>query len=181
MAKLSRAVFLDRDGVVNQVKLVQGLPKPPSDIKEIEILDGVSEAIEILLSAKFIPVIITNQPDVSRGTISHRAADQINKKIQKLTGIKFAYTCFHDDIDRCLCRKPLPGLIYQAAFDLHLDVHQSYLVGDRWRDIQAGQVAGCQNFFLDYSYPELQPKEPFTRVYSLLQAVRLILGGMNDV
>ena len=95
------------------------------------------------------------------------------------TKIAHFYTCFHDDIDLCYCRKPLPGLIYRAASDLGLDISESFLVGDRWRDIEAGQTAGCHSFFIDYSYPETPPRIPFTRVKSLWEAAQIIVGGQN--
>jgi D-glycero-D-manno-heptose 1,7-bisphosphate phosphatase len=173
---MRRAVFLDRDGVLNRVKLLNGLPKPPTTIHEIIILEGVCQAVDIILNKGFVPVIITNQPDVARGKISQSEVDSINSQIQTMTNIDFVYTCFHDDADLCYCRKPSPGLIYQAANELNLDIKGSFLVGDRWRDIQAGQVAGCQNFFIDNLYPELRPNQPYTRVSSLLEAANLITG-----
>ena len=177
---MKRAVFLDRDGVLNRSILVEGNPKPPKSIKDIEILQGVVEAIQILKSFKFIPVVVTNQPDVARGLISQGEVAAMNKYIGEAISVKHFYTCFHDDADMCKCRKPLPGLILQAAFELDLNVDQSCLVGDRWRDIQAGQTAGCQNYFIDHSYSELQPNYPYTRVSSLLEAVKLLTEGGHE-
>jgi len=173
---MKKAVFLDRDGVINRSKLVDGVAKPPANIAEVEILDGVIDAIKILKAHNFIPVVVTNQPDVARGVMSQAHVDAINAYIGAITSIEFFYTCFHDDIDMCDCRKPAPGLIKSAAADLGLDITNSFLVGDRWRDISAGQEAGCQVFFIDYLYPEKSPKLPFTRVSSLLEAAQIMIG-----
>ena len=176
---MKKAVFLDRDGVLNRSILVNGVPKPPTSVREIEILEGVTEAIQILKNNEFIPVVVTNQPDVSRGKTSETHVNTINTYIGTATGIEYFYTCFHDDVDACTCRKPKPGLILLASSDLGLDPHKSYLVGDRWRDICAGQAAGCENFFIDYSYKEDSPKLPYTRVSSLLEAVHILTGERN--
>ena len=176
---MKKAVFLDRDGVLNRSILVNGVPKPPTSVREIEILEGVTEAIQILKNNEFIPVVVTNQPDVSRGKTSKVQVETINRYIGTATGIEYFYTCFHDNADSCNCRKPKPGLILLASRDLGLDPHQSFMVGDRWRDIAAGQAAGCKNFFIDYSYQEEPPNLPYRRVFSLLEAVRILTGVKN--
>ena len=170
---------MDRDGVVNRSKLVDGVTKPPATIAEVEILEGVIEAIKILKAHDFIPVVVTNQPDVARGVTTRSQVEAINAHIGSITNIEFFYTCFHDDTDLCNCRKPAPGLIYLASQELHLSVTESFLVGDRWRDISAGQSAGCQTFFIDYSYSERMPIMPFRKVSSLLEATYLVVGGQG--
>lgn len=159
--------------------MLNGVPKPPSSAEEVEILEGVVEAIQILKVHNFIPVVVTNQPDVARGATSQIEVNKINARIGILTGIEHFYTCIHDDADLCECRKPAPGLIIQAASELKLDIHSSFMVGDRWRDISAGQSAGCRSFFIDYSYREKTPKKPFTTVLSLLEAVQIMTGKLN--
>jgi D-glycero-D-manno-heptose 1,7-bisphosphate phosphatase len=173
---MKRAVFLDRDGVLNRSLMIDGIPKPPTSVEDVEILAGVIEAIQILKNHDFVPVVVTNQPDVARGVMTQSQVEAINTHIGFVTDIKYFYTCFHDDADICDCRKPAPGLIYCAAHELDLNVRESFLVGDRWRDIAAGQAAGCENFFIDYSYMEKRPFEPFRRVSSLQEAVYLITG-----
>jgi D-glycero-D-manno-heptose 1,7-bisphosphate phosphatase len=173
---MKRAVFLDRDGVLNRSLLIDGVPKPPTSVEDVEILAGVIEAIQILKNHDFVPVVVTNQPDVARGVMTQSQVEAINTHIGFVTDIKYFYTCFHDDADICDCRKPAPGLFFRAAIDLDLDTQQSFMVGDRWRDISAGHSAGCKTFFIDYSYPEQMPKKPFTRVSSLIEAARLMVG-----
>ena len=174
-----RAVFLDRDGVINRSTVVNGIPKPPGAIEEVEILDGVIDAIRILKENNFLPVVVTNQPDVSRGKTSEDQVRAINAYIGAAADIQHFYVCFHDDKDFCDCRKPAPGLIYRATRELGLRINESFMVGDRWRDIEAGQAAGCQAIFIDYSYQEKKPKMPYLKVKSLLQASQIIIGESN--
>lgn len=176
---MKKGVFLDRDGVLNRTALIDGVPRPPKSIEDVEILDGVIEAIQILKNHGFVPVVVTNQPDVARGDTTKNQVDAINSFIGAKTKIDHFYTCVHDDVDQCICRKPLPGLIFRAAIELELSLKESFLVGDRWRDIAAGQAAECSSFFIDYSYPEQLPKMPFTKVSSLLEAAYIMLGEQN--
>jgi D-glycero-D-manno-heptose 1,7-bisphosphate phosphatase len=177
---MKRAVFLDRDGVINRSRMNNGVPKPPTSIEDVEIIDGVLEAIKTLQAHNFIPVVVTNQPDVSRGAITVEQVSRVNAHIGEIAGIQYFYVCFHDDTDICECRKPKPGLILRAASELKLTINQSFMVGDRWRDISAGQAAGCKNFFIDYSYLEKQPEMPYIKVASLLEAVKLITGQNHE-
>ena len=176
---MSKAVFLDRDGVVNKAFVVNGLPKPPRTIREVEILPGVQRAVSILRQLNFEIVIVTNQPDAARGLVTVESVVEINDYLKLELGIAHVYTCFHDDTDECNCRKPQPGLILRAAKDLAIDLSASSLVGDRWRDISAGQAAGCETYFIDNLYSEEQPRKPYTTVSSLLEAVELLTGDQH--
>jgi D-glycero-D-manno-heptose 1,7-bisphosphate phosphatase len=160
--------------------LVNGIPKPPRSVEELLIIDGVPLAISLLKQHGFIPVVITNQPDVARGTVTVEQIKEINLAICKLADLNFLYMCVHDDDDECICRKPKTGLIIESATQLDIDLSKSFLVGDRWRDVAAGNAAGLATFFIDYSYSEKAPEMPFTKVGSLLEAVQLIIGDSND-
>jgi len=177
---MKAAAFLDRDGVLNSSIILEGVPCPPRSISEVEILPGVRSAVELLIHNDYLPIVITNQPDISRGSQSISEINKINEYIGTEVGLSSFYICPHDDEDRCLCRKPMPGLIMLAKKELGIDLSKSFLVGDRWRDIQAGQAVNLPTFFIDYSYPEFQPKRPFTRVHSLLEAVYIRLGVGNE-
>jgi D-glycero-D-manno-heptose 1,7-bisphosphate phosphatase len=176
---MMKAVFLDRDGVLNRTVLVEGIPKPPTSVGNVEILAGVSEAISLLRRHEFLPVVITNQPDIARGSAKLIEVDLINRTIGKEIGVDHFYVCPHDDNSNCLCRKPKSGLIEIAVQELGIDLEKSFLVGDRWRDIQAGQAVGLTSFFIDYSYNEIAPKQPFITVSSLLDAVIIMIGGKS--
>lgn len=173
---MKRAAFLDRDGVLNASITNDGIPVPPRSVEEVVILEGVEESVKLLKLYDFLPVVISNQPDVARGMTSITSVNEINAHIGNKLDIQHFYVCFHDDKDLCVCRKPLPGLIYESALHLDLSISNSFLVGDRWRDIEAGQRAGCKTFFINNSYSETQPKKPFTRVSSLLEAVEIMTG-----
>jgi D-glycero-D-manno-heptose 1,7-bisphosphate phosphatase len=177
---MKRAVFLDRDGVLNHSILLDGIPKPPSSIEDVEIHDGVVEAIQILRKHDYLPVVVTNQPDIARGVATKAQIEEINSFVGAVTNIMHFYTCFHDDKDFCNCRKPSPGLIYLAAIELDICVEDSYMVGDRWRDVSAGQLAGCKTYFIDHGYAETKPEMPYIKVSSLLEAVNLMVGEHHE-
>ncbi len=177
---MRRAVFLDRDGVINRAFVLEGTPIPPKDLNDVEILFGVKEAIKLLNRGNFEIVVATNQPDVARGRVSKESVEAINSYLGKELSISHFFTCYHDDSDGCDCRKPKPGLLLDAARNLNLDLEESFLVGDRWRDIAAGQAAGCSSFFINYEYKEKSPLLPFTQVSSLIEATRLILENPHD-
>ena len=174
-----KAVFLDRDGVINRAPIIEGLPYSPRNIQELEIILGVREAVTLLFSSGFEIVVVTNQPEVARGFLYIDDIEKIHEEISNQTGLKHFKVCFHDNEDRCDCRKPKPGMLSQAAKEFNLDLKQSFLVGDRWKDIQAGQEVGCRCFFIDYGYCEMKPKPPFDRVTSLLEAARVITENQD--
>lgn len=151
---LSRAVFFDRDGVLNHSTMRAGKPHPPSHVGELRVWDDAKESVRLVVEAGFLPVIVTNQPDVARGTQRLETVAEINGEVARQTGITEVYTCYHDDADDCACRKPKPGLMLRAAADLGLDLSRSYLIGDRVKDIEAGRAAGCVTVFIDLQYPE---------------------------
>lgn len=173
---MRRAVFLDRDGVINQAIIKNGKPYPPSTLSELVILSGVNDSLRRLRSAGFRLIVVTNQPDVARGTQTREAVEEMNAWLKTRLLLDEFRVCYHDDSARCNCRKPAPGLILDAARDSELDLSQSYMIGDRWRDIEAGHRAGCKTIFVDYGYDERQPDCPDFRVGSLASAAQLIVS-----
>jgi D-glycero-D-manno-heptose 1,7-bisphosphate phosphatase len=173
---MRQAVFLDRDGVINRALVREGKPYPPASVAELEVLPGVAQALAALHEADFLLIVVTNQPDVARGTTSREAVEEINTHLAARLAIDEFRTCFHDSGDGCDCRKPLPGALLAAAKAHCIDLGQSYLVGDRWRDIEAGQRAGCKTIFIDYGYDEKQPESVDCRVRSLTEATQIVLG-----
>ena len=174
------AVFLDRDGVINRAFIRDGMPFPPQSLQDLEILPGVSDALVALKAHGYSIVVVTNQPDVARGTSSKEAIDGIHRRLGDELAIDAIMTCFHDDSADCDCRKPKPGLLLQAARDLSIDLSASFMVGDRWRDMEAGKRAGCRTFFVDRGYLERRPVEYDFRVGSLIEASRVILEPVNS-
>ena len=175
-----RAVFLDRDGVINRATVRNGKPYPPARLSELEVLPGVSEAMRCLDAADFRLIVVTNQPDVARGTQSRETVEAMHALLLKAgLPVTAFYVCYHDGPANCDCRKPRPGMLLTAALDHLLDLKRSYMVGDRWRDIEAGQRAGCGTFFVDCGYDEPKPQPPFVGVRSLAEAARHILGTVR--
>jgi D-glycero-D-manno-heptose 1,7-bisphosphate phosphatase len=173
---MKRAVFLDRDGVINRAFIRDGKPFPPANINQLEVLPGVCEALEKLYAANYLLIVVTNQPDVARGTAKKDDIEEMHAHLSSQLPIDEFKTCYHDSSDGCNCRKPLPGSILEAAKEYEIDLSKSFMVGDRWRDIEAGAAAGCKTFFLNYSYSEKMPVTPDFIVSSLLEAQKIILG-----
>ena len=148
------AVFLDRDGVINRAVVCDGKPYPPARLEDVEILPGAISSMQRLAERGYVLIGITNQPDVARGTQSKEVVESINAMIQSRLPLREIFVCYHDNMDNCDCRKPKPGLILQAAEKYGLDLSHSWMVGDRWKDIAAGQAAGSKTIFVDYHYTE---------------------------
>ncbi len=171
------AVFLDRDGVINQCKVVAGKPYPPASIDEFLILPGVPDACRKLKEAGFFLVVATNQPDVGRGTLKREVVDRIHEYMCRELPLDRVEVCFHPgrgDSD-CDCRKPNPGMLRRAARELNIDLKRSWMIGDRWRDIDCGHAAGCRTILIDYHYDEPLRQQPDFRAGHLLEAAQLIL------
>ncbi|HMD50858.1 MAG TPA: HAD family hydrolase [Bryobacteraceae bacterium] len=176
---MRRAVFLDRDGVLNRAVLRDGKPYPPPTLADLRLLPGVREACRMLREAGFALILITNQPDIARGTANAGEVGEMHARLRRFLQLDDVRVCPHDDDAHCDCRKPKPGLLLEAAQTLGIDLGSSFVVGDRWRDVEAGQRAGCQTLFVDYGYRERQPEGPFTRVRSLLEAANWILRNVR--
>jgi len=149
-----RAVFLDRDGVLNRPVVRNGRPHPPATLGELEILGDAANALRALKEAGFLLLGVTNQPDVARGTQRREVVEEINAAIRAALPLDDMLVCYHDDADGCPCRKPGPGLLKEAAERHRIDLGASFLVGDRWRDVEAGHAAGCTVVLIDYGYSE---------------------------
>ena len=174
-----RAVFLDRDGVLNAVVIRDGRPYPPVSEEDLHVLPGVPEACQLLRDAGFLLIMVTNQPDIARGTTSADIVTSINARLQRELSLDGVSVCPHDG-DECDCRKPKPGLLLEAANRLEIDLGASFMVGDRWRDTEAAQNAGCFPVFVDYGYREQRPKPPYHRVTSLREAASWIIGRTTE-
>lgn len=177
---MRRAVFLDRDGVINRAYVRDGKPYPPDTLEQLEILPGVPAALEQLRKAGFLNVVVTNQPDVATGKTRREVVDAMHARVLQDLHIDAIKVCFHADSANCACRKPKPGMLLDAARELGIDLAASFMVGDRWRDVGAGHAAGCNSYFVDYGYAEKRPEKPYLAVKSLPEAVALILASANN-
>ena len=149
---MRRAVFLDRDGVINQVLLKDGKPFSPREVSQLKILDNVSDFLMLSNRIGFVNIVVTNQPDIARGVLGRKTLDDMNSLLKKELAIDDIFVCPHDDSDNCCCRKPKPGMLLAAAEKWDIDLENSFLIGDQWKDIQAGKAAGCTTILLDYPY-----------------------------
>ena len=174
-----KAVFLDRDGVINRCVMFGGNPFPPSKLKDVEILQGVPEALKGLKNAGFLLVCVTNQPDVARGKQSRKIVEAIHRFLLESLPLDEIVVCYHDDSDACRCRKPLPGMLIDAAKRYSINLGDSFMVGDRWRDIEAGRNAGCRTILIDYDYEEKRPETYDYLVKTLFEAATLIINYLG--
>ncbi|HVJ42932.1 MAG TPA: HAD-IIIA family hydrolase [Dongiaceae bacterium] len=172
------AVFLDRDGVLNRAVIKDGRPFPPASAEQMEILPGVIEACSGLKRAGLLLFCVTNQPDVARGLVSRPIVEEINRQLGDVLDLDAIAVCWHDDADQCDCRKPLPGLLHRLAAQYGVSLNSSIMVGDRWRDIEAGQRAGCTVVFIDHGYVERRPTTADAVFSSLADAAPWILNHL---
>jgi len=180
--ELRRATFLDRDGVLNRAIVRNGTPYPPRGLAELEIVPDAPTALADLRAAGFLLIGITNQPDVTRGTQRREVVEAINGVLLAALPLDEILVCYHDDRDECDCRKPLPGLLNQAAARWAIDLSSSFVVGDRWKDIEAGRRAGCATVLIGHGYAEAEPWYlPDYRASSLSEAASWILRRTTTV
>lgn len=156
----NKAVFLDRDGVINRALVRNRKPYPPDTLQDLEILPDVPEALNLLKESGFLLIVVTNQPDVGRGTQKQEPVEEMHLFLKEQLPLDDIYVCWHGQDGECKFRKPLPGMLLQASEKYGVDFQQSYLIGDRWKDIEAGKTAGCKTIFLDYHYNELLRSQP---------------------
>jgi D-glycero-D-manno-heptose 1,7-bisphosphate phosphatase len=174
--EVKRAIFLDRDGVINRAVVRDGRPYPPATVAEFELLSDVEEACARLKAAGFLLVVATNQPDVGRGTQRREDVEAMHENMCARLPIDRVEVCY--DPGQGLpseFRKPAPGMLLRAARVLDIDLAASWMIGDRWRDIDCGAAVGCRTVFIDYGYDEKLRAQPDFRAASLLEAASLIL------
>lgn len=159
MSSQRPAVFLDRDGVLNRALVRNGKPYPPATIEELEVLPGVVEGLATLREAGFLLIVVTNQPDVARKTQTREAIEEMHARLLEELQLDEIVACYEDG-DDCPDRKPNPGMLLKAAARHDVALEESFMVGDRWRDIEAGCRAGCRTVLIDYAYDERSPSLP---------------------
>lgn len=173
---VKRAVFLDRDGVINANIVRDGRPVAPTSLEQFRLLPGVEEAARRLNEAGYDIIVITNQPDVATGRTRRETVEAMHDVIRARMPVAEIKVCFHTDADNCSCRKPKPGMILESANERGIDLQRSWVIGDRWRDIEAGRIAGCLTVFVDYGYEQEGPNSPNVVVSSLAEAAQRILA-----
>jgi D-glycero-D-manno-heptose 1,7-bisphosphate phosphatase len=176
MLMKKRAVFLDRDGVLNANFVRDGKPFAPRAFEDFRLLPGVEDAVRLLKTAGFLTIVATNQPDVAAGLTPKSTVEAMHAELRRRVPLDDIKVCWHRDGDGCVCRKPKPGMLVEAAAEQDIDLTASYMIGDRWRDIEAGQAAGCATILVDHGLVQERPAYPDLTASSLPNAVSLILA-----
>ena len=178
IGEVTKAVFLDRDGVLNQSVVREGIPCPPACVDELKIFPDAAGALQRLKQAGYLLIVVTNQPDIARGKQTRAVVDEINAALGAALPIDEFVVCPHDNAANCTCRKPKPGMVLDAAARHAVDLATSFLIGDRWRDIDCGAAAGVRTVLIDRGYRERAPEHPPDFVAdSLGAAADWILNG----
>lgn len=173
---MNRAIFLDRDGVINKVRIENGMACSPRILEDFEFLSGVQEAIEDFKKKGYLVIVATNQPEISRGLLKKEELDKMHQKIIEELKVDDIMVCLHDDHHNCDCRKPKSGLLFAAAKKWNIDLAESFMVGDRWKDIEAGKKAGCKTILINN--PAKGKCEPCFEVSSFEDISEIIMGGL---
>jgi D-glycero-D-manno-heptose 1,7-bisphosphate phosphatase len=174
MSQLARAVFLDRDGVINLTVFRKGMHRAPQDMSEFAYIEGVQSTLAALKARGYLLLVCTNQPDVARGWQDRDQVLAFHEKIERELPVSRVYACFHDDDHDCLCRKPKPGMLVQGSEDFGVDLKQSWMIGDRWKDIEAGRAAGCRTIYLRHDHDTAQSGNPDHEVRKLEELLEII-------
>jgi D-glycero-D-manno-heptose 1,7-bisphosphate phosphatase len=172
---LRRAVFLDRDGVINRSLRIRGKPIAPRKLSEFRLLPGARRGIAQLKRRGFLVVVATNQPDVAKGKIAKPVVEAMNRRLREELDVDLVKVCMHAQDEGCRCRKPAPGMLDEASRELGISLGRSYMVGDRWSDVEAGRTAGCYTVKVERRWANERPSRPDAVVGSLAAAVRHIL------
>ncbi len=170
---MSRAVFLDRDGVIIHTDVREGKPYAITSLEALEVLAGAGDAIQRLRDAGFVIIVVSNQPDVAAGKVTRDVVEAVNAELLGKLAIDEIKVCYDSAAS---CYKPRPGMLLEAAREHDITLDRSYMVGDRWRDIGAGKAAGCMTVFIDKGYSEQAPEDPDRVVQSLAEAADVILS-----
>lgn len=172
---MNKAVFLDRDGVINKAIIKDGEAYSPRYFSEFEFAENVDKHINRLKDAGYLIIVVTNQPSIVRGSMNISELDRMTRSIQSYLAVDEILICIHDDIDNCTCRKPKPGMLFDAAWRHKIGLNKSFLVGDGWRDMEAAINAGCKGILIDTCYNKAV--DCSRRVKDLAEAVDMILNG----
>lgn len=174
---MNKAIFLDRDGVINKTIFKMGKPRAPYTIEEFAFYDGVKEAVQSFKDHGYLIIVVTNQPDVARGWVSMEQVELVNNLVKEHLPVDEIKACFHTDKDQCECRKPKPGMLLEAARVWNIDVSKSFMVGDRLSDVEAGQRAGCKSILVGEGDKVETSYVPDHHCQDLLSASKWILSN----
>ena len=170
------AVFLDRDGVITVPEFRNGRSFAPRRLDDFVFYPDAVSSVQTLKEAGYAIVVVTNQPDVGNGLLDQAIVEEMHRRLEAAMPVD-SVKCSYDSQDSASeRRKPRPGMLLEAAAELGLDLPASYMVGDRWSDVEAGRAAGCTTIFIDRGYRERRPDRPDLVVRSLAEATDVVLA-----
>jgi D-glycero-D-manno-heptose 1,7-bisphosphate phosphatase len=146
---MKQAVFIERDGVLNRVKVERQQQVSPLTLEEFQVIQEGAPLLKRLKASGLLVIVTTNQPGLSRGYQSRRELDRMHDLLRKTFPLDDLLVCAHDETDRCPCRKPKPGLLIEAGFKWKLDLDRSFVISDKWQDAEAARIAGCTSLLLE--------------------------------
>ena len=176
-------MFLDRDGVINETDVREGRAVAPTRFEDFRFMPGIHELVKMLRAEEFKLIVVTNQPDAVHGGVERETIERMHQRVYEVLEVEKIYACFHVDSDGCECRKPKPGMLLEAAKDFHIELAQSFVIGDTWRDMEAGKAAGCTTILLSNGYNGYKENcgdQIDSIVYSLREAGETILAGTRQ-
>jgi D-glycero-D-manno-heptose 1,7-bisphosphate phosphatase len=175
---LRPAVFLDRDGTLNHQIVRDGTPFAPDRFEDFRLYADAQEGCRALKAAGFVLVVVTNQPEVGRGTLAQAEVDRMHALLADLIPeIDRVEACFDPGRgEKSRRRKPEAGMVIDAADALGIDLSRSWMIGDRWRDVECGKKAGLRTVFIDFGYTDEVKSSPEFTVRTFSEAVSVVLG-----
>ena len=153
MVNIKRAIFLDRDGVLIKAPTIKNKPKSIKKLKELKFINGIISFCNYYKKRNFVLIMVTNQPEVSRGKTSKKNVVEINNFIKKKLGLNDLFVCYSND-DKNFNRKPNPGMVLKSKSKHKLNLNKSFIIGDRWRDIGVAHNSGCISILIERNYDE---------------------------
>ena len=175
---MSRAVFLDRDGVLAEAIIRDGRAFAPTSLDDFRILPEAAEQVRRLREAGLLCIVFTNQPELSNGLLDPRDLDEMHRQLRAALPVHDVYVCPHDKSEICRCHKPAIGMLLDAVARWSIDLESSFVIGDRWRDIGAGKAAGCYSILLERPYSACDDAD--VNVTTLREAVDAVLVRLDD-
>lgn len=173
-----RAAFLDRDGVLVETLVRSNRAFAPVSLDEFRLEPDAGLQVTRLARAGLLPIVVTNQPEVARGIISPAVLEEMHERLRRAVPVEDIFVCAHDGPDGCGCRKPKPGMLKAAAEKWGIDLGGSFMVGDRWSDVEAGQAAGCYTVLIERPYSGAA--SPSARARDLATAVDAVLARLKE-
>ncbi len=166
---MNRAVFFDRDGVLNKLVSRDGGFFSPRTVDDFQLIPKAEDVINKIKFEGYLCIVVSNQPDVARGYLDRSELDKMTQILFKSLDLHDIFYCLHDDIDECNCRKPAPGLLFQAEEKWNIDFACSLMVGDTVKDLEVAQGVDMKFYLLDRTYNQsLQVKNRVTSLRDII-------------